>query len=242
MLIIENLHAEIDGKPILKGVNLTINEGEIHVVMGPNGAGKSTLAKVLAGHPSYDVTEGSVTFCGKDLLEMDPEERANTGLFLSFQYPPEIKGVSTEQFLHEAYKAKYNSKISNEEFNAILEEKMALLNMRLDFKTRDLNEGFSGGEKKKSEILQMAVLDPALSILDETDSGLDIDAMKTVAQSIKKILNKKKSLLVITHYQRLLNYLNPDVIHIFMDGKIVTKGGSELAAKLEETGYESVKV
>lgn len=236
MLEIKNLHVSIDGKPILKGVNLIVKLGEVHALMGPNGAGKSTLAKVLAGHPAYEVTEGSILFFNKNLLELSPEERAHLGLFLSFQYPPEIKGVSLPQFLYEAYKAKHKE-TSQEAFDQLLEKKMALLEMHTDFKKRDLNEGFSGGEKKRSEMLQMAILEPALSILDETDSGLDIDAMKIVAQSIKKVIGKDKSLLVVTHYQRLLDYLVPDFVHVFIDGKIAYSGGRELALKLEEHGY-----
>jgi Fe-S cluster assembly ATP-binding protein len=238
MLEIKNLHAEIDGKSVLKGVDLTILPGEVHAIMGPNGAGKSTLAKILAGHPSYTITEGEISFCGQNILEMAPEERAHLGIFLSFQYPPEIKGVSLSQFLYEVYKAKTKSTITEEEFSPILDEKMALLEIPAHFKTRDLNDGFSGGEKKRSEILQMAVLEPLLGILDETDSGLDIDAMKIVARSVLKVKREKSSLLVITHYQRLLNYLKPDIVHIFMNGKIITSGGADLALKLEEKGYE----
>lgn len=241
MLEIKNLHAEIEGKPILMGVNLTICPGEIHAIMGPNGAGKSTLAKVLAGHPSYVVTEGEVTFHGQNLLMLSPEERSQLGLFLSFQYPPEITGVGLFQFLYEAFRGRQkNSSFSETDFSSYLDEKMSLLQMNPDFKKRDLNEGFSGGEKKRSEILQMAVLQPTLSILDETDSGLDIDAMRIVAEGVKKVLTPEKSLLIITHYQRLLDYLSPDVIHIFINGKIVSHGKKELALQLEESGYSGL--
>lgn len=242
MLEIINLCAEIEGKPILKGVNLKVNPGEIHAIMGPNGAGKSTLAKILAGHPSYTVTSGSILFKGQNILEMEPEERAHLGLFMSFQYPIEIPGVSNIQFLRTAYnsnrKARGEKEISPEEFEKILDKKMALVDVKPEFKERSLNEGFSGGEKKRNEILQMAVLEPAFAILDETDSGLDIDAMRIVAAGVNKIMNKEMGLLLITHYQRLLDYIKPDVVHVMLDGKIVQKDGPDLALKLEEKGYD----
>jgi Fe-S cluster assembly ATP-binding protein len=242
MITIKNLCASIEGKAILKGVNLTVNAGEIHAIMGPNGAGKSTLAKVLAGHPDYDVTAGEVLFNGQNLLEMEPEERAHLGLFMSFQYPVEIPGVSNLQFLHTAYnanrKARSQPEMSAEDFEKLLAEKMRLVNIRPEFKERNLNEGFSGGEKKRNEILQLAVLEPALAILDETDSGLDIDAMRIVAAGVNQIMNPEMGLILITHYQRLLDYIKPQVIHVMLDGKIVHSGGPEEALLLEEKGYD----
>ncbi len=242
MIEIKNLCASIDGKPILKGFNLKINAGEIHAIMGPNGAGKSTLAKVLAGHPSYTVTDGEVLFKGKNLLELSPEERAHMGLFMSFQYPVEIPGVSNIQFMRTAYnsnrKARGEKELTVEEFEKLLDEKMALVDIKAEFKERNLNEGFSGGEKKRNEILQMAVLEPALAILDETDSGLDIDAMRVVAAGVNHIMHPEMGLLMITHYQRLLDYIKPDFVHVMMDGKIVQSGGSEMALELEEKGYD----
>jgi Fe-S cluster assembly ATP-binding protein len=242
MIVIKNLHVSINGKAILKGFNLQVQPGEIHAIMGPNGAGKSTLAKVLAGHPAYEITEGEVWFDGKNLLEMEPEERAHAGLFMSFQYPVEIAGVSNEQFLRVAYNSKRKAhgepELTETDFQALLDEKMATMEMRSEFKTRNLNEGFSGGEKKRNEILQMAVLDPRLAILDETDSGLDIDAMRIVSRGVLELMHKEMGLVLITHYQRLLDYIKPDHIHIMMDGRIVGSGGPELAHKLEETGYD----
>jgi len=242
MLEIKNLHASIEGKPILKGVNLKINPGEIHAIMGPNGAGKSTLAKILAGHPSYEVTEGEILFKGNDLLEMEPEDRAHAGLFMSFQYPIEIHGVSNVQFLRDALNSKRKAhgqpEISPEEFDKLLVEKMKLMEIKPEFKERNLNEGFSGGEKKRNEILQMAVLAPELAILDETDSGLDIDAMRIVAKGVNQFMTKDIGLLLITHYQRLLDYIKPNFVHVIMDGKIVQSGGPELALDLEEKGYD----
>ncbi len=241
MLIIKNLHANIEETPILKGLDLTIHAGEIHAIMGPNGAGKSTLAKVLAGHPAYEVTEGEIIFMGENLLEKEPEERAALGLFMSFQYPPEIYGISNEQFLFEAHssKAKLNKQepLTTENFAKLLEEKMQLVQMRDKFKDREVNEGFSGGEKKRNEILQMAILDPILSILDETDSGLDIDAMRIVANGVNTLFNPEKGLLLITHYQRLLDYITPHFVHVLADGKIVQSGDASLALTLEEKGY-----
>lgn len=242
MITIKNLCASIEGKPILKGINLTVNAGEIHAIMGPNGAGKSTLAKVLAGHPDYTVTAGEVSFNGQNLLEMEPEERAHLGLFMSFQYPVEIPGVSNLQFLLKAYnanrKARSQPEVSSEEFEKLLDQKMRLVNVKTEFKERNLNEGFSGGEKKRNEILQLAVLEPTLAILDETDSGLDIDAMRIVAAGVNHIMNPEMGLILITHYQRLLDYIKPDVVHVMLDGRIVHSGGPEEALTLEEKGYD----
>ena len=237
MLTIENLSAEVDGTPILKGFSLAVNGGEIHAIMGPNGAGKSTLAKVLGGHPAYAVTEGSLHFCGQDLAEMEPEDRAKLGLFIGFQYPVEIAGVSNADFLHSAYQA-LHGKMEREAFEALLEEKMEAIRVPAEFKQRGVNEGFSGGEKKRNEILQMALLDPKLAVLDETDSGLDIDALKAVAEGINGLMDGKRALILITHYQRLLNYIEPTFVHVMVDGKIVESGGPELAVRLEEEGYE----
>ena len=245
MLIIKNLHVSVDGIVILKGIDLTIEAGQIHAIMGPNGAGKSTLAKVLAGDPAYEVISGEVLYRGQNILEMDPEERAHLGLFVSFQYPVEIPGISNLHFLHAAYnaqrKAKEESIISETEFRKILEEKLELLEMKPEFADRNLNEGFSGGEKKRNEILQMAVLDPVMAILDETDSGLDIDALRVVACGVKRIFNPDKGLLLITHYQRLLDYIRPEFVHVMMDGQIVKSGGPELAQELEEKGYDWIE-
>lgn len=229
MIEIKNLCVNIDGKPILKGLNLSIEKGQVHAVMGPNGAGKSTLAKVLAGHPAYEVTSGEIWFKGQDLLEMDPEDRAREGLFMSFQYPPEIGGVSNRQFLESALKAL--CKEGN------IEEKMASLEMRPEFLERNINEGFSGGEKKRNEILQMSLFDPDFAVLDETDSGLDIDAMRIVAGGVNEMRRENNAMLIITHYQRLLDYIKPDFVHVLADGKIVRTGGPELALELEEKGY-----
>lgn len=236
MLYIQDLHVSIDGKEILKGFSLQVNAGEIHALMGPNGAGKSTLAKVLAGHPAYEVTGGSIEFEGQNIVELAPEERAKLGLFMSFQYPLEIPGVTNFQFLHSAYSA-CKGAILEAEFEKILQQKMVMMNMREEFKDRSLNEGFSGGEKKRNEILQMAVLEPKLAILDETDSGLDIDAMKIVADGVKELLTSDRALILITHYQRLLDYIQPHFVHVVVDGKIVETGTSDLALKLEKQGY-----
>lgn len=241
MLIIKDLHATVEGVPILKGVNLTIRAGEIHAIMGPNGAGKSTLAKILAGHPAYEVTGGTIELLGQSLLEMAPEERAALGLFMGFQYPPEIPGVTNEQFLFHAHSAVQKARglpvFAEADFEALLDEKMRLVEMRSSFKDRHVNEGFSGGEKKRNEILQMAVLEPKLAILDETDSGLDIDAMRIVAAGLSKLMTPGNALLLITHYQRLLDYIKPHYVHVFSDGKIVQSGDASLALKLEEKGY-----
>lgn len=244
MLSIRNLHVSSEGIPILKGLSLEVKEGEIHAIMGPNGAGKSTLAKVLAGHPCYEVTEGEIIFEGKDLLELEPEERAHLGLFMSFQYPPELAGVSNEEFLFQAFNSKKRAckeaPISAEEFKPLLEEKCRLVEMRRDFLTRNLNEGFSGGEKKRNEILQMALLEPKLAILDETDSGLDIDALRNVAQGINLLMDGKRALILITHYQRLLDYISPHYVHMMVEGAIVRSGEASLALELEEKGYEAL--
>ncbi|MDB6080947.1 MAG: sufC [Chlamydiia bacterium] len=241
-LEINNLTVEIEKKPIVKNFSLKIGPGEIHAIMGPNGAGKSTLAKFLAGHPAYDSTEGEVLFLGKNLLDMEPEERSHAGLFMSFQYPVEIPGVNTVQFLRIALnssrKAKGLPELSEKDFELLLDEKMKVMEIKPEFKNRNVNEGYSGGEKKRNEILQMAVLEPSLAILDETDSGLDIDAMRVVARGVNKLMSKDKSLLLITHYQRLLDYIKPDFIHVMVDGKIVLSGGPELALELESKGYD----
>lgn len=242
ILTIKNLHASIDGKEILKGLNLKIEAGEIHALMGPNGAGKSTLAKILAGHPSYEITEGTITFLGKDLLELDPEERSHSGLFMSFQYPPEIGGVSNRLFLRSALNAQRKGQglepLSEDVFEALLDEKMKEMEMRTEFKERGINDGFSGGEKKRNEILQMSLFQPKLAILDETDSGLDIDAMRTVAHGVNQMRRPDTSLLLITHYQRLLELIRPDFVHVFVDGAIERTGGFDLALELEAKGYK----
>jgi len=242
MIEIRNLHVAIEGKVILSGFSLEIGEGEIHAIMGPNGAGKSTLAKVLAGDPAYEILSGEIIFGGQNILELDPEERAHLGLFVGFQYPLEIPGISNAQFLYTAYcsklKAHGESLITMEEFMKKLDEKIALLEMKAEFIQRNLNEGFSGGEKKRNEILQMAVLEPKLAILDETDSGLDIDALRLVACGVKRLLTPHNSLLLITHYQRLLDYIRPHFVHIMIDGRIAESGGPELALQVEEKGYD----
>lgn len=242
MLLINNLHASVEGKPILKGVNLNVNAGEIHAIMGPNGAGKSTLAKILAGHPSYEITEGQIIFKGLDLKDLEPDERAHAGLFMSFQYPVEIHGVSNMQFLRTAVnsnrKARGQPEISLEDFEKFLQEKMQEMEIKAEFKDRNLNEGFSGGEKKRNEILQMEVIEPDLAILDETDSGLDIDAMRVVAKGVNRYMNDQIGLILITHYQRLLEYIKPHFVHVMLDGKIVQSGGPDLAFELEEKGYD----
>ena len=245
LLEIKNLHAGIEGKEILKGLNLQINKGEVHAIMGPNGSGKSTLAKVLAGHPSYEVMQGEVLYEGKNLLELEPDERAKEGIFLAFQYPVEVPGVSNSQFLRLAYNEKMKhlglEELDPLEFNDYLKEKAKVVEMSSDFFKRSVNEGFSGGEKKRNEILQMAVLEPKLAVLDETDSGLDIDALRIVAGGVNKLRDAEKAIILVTHYQRLLNYITPDFVHVLANGKIVKQGGKELALELEEKGYDWVK-
>ncbi len=242
LLAIRDLHAQAHEKEILHGVNLTIFPGEIHAIMGPNGAGKSTLSKVLAGHPTYTVTGGDILLNGQSLLALSPEDRARQGLFLSFQNPIEVPGVSNVKFLHAAVnairKARGEERLDEESFQKLLAEKMALLGCRPDFATRDVNAGFSGGEKKRNEVLQMAVLDPVMAILDETDSGLDIDAMKVIANGVNTIMTNDKGLLLITHYQRLLNFISPTVVHVMMEGRIVATGGADLVKRLEAEGYD----
>ncbi|MGC8560075.1 MAG: Fe-S cluster assembly ATPase SufC [Phycisphaerae bacterium] len=241
LLKVDNLSARVQGRDILKGINLTINPGEVHAIMGPNGSGKSTLASVLAGRENYEVTGGSVQFNGKDILEMSPDERACEGLFLAFQYPVEIPGVSTSYFLKAAVNAvrKYRGEpeLDAMDFLKLIKEKMKLLEMDQSFMNRSINEGFSGGEKKRNEIFQMTVLDPKLCILDETDSGLDIDALKIVSQGVNALRNPTRGILVVTHYQRLLNYIVPDFVHVLRDGKIIKSGDKSLALELEAKGY-----
>ena len=245
MLEIRNLHATIDGKEILKGLNLTVKAGEIHAIMGPNGSGKSTLAKVLAGHPSYEVTGGEVLYEGKNLLELEPDERAREGVFLAFQYPIEIPGVSNANFLRMAYneKAKHDGKdeLDPLEFDDLIQEKLKIVEMDKSFINRAVNEGFSGGEKKRNEIMQLAILEPRLAILDETDSGLDIDALRIVAGGVNKLANKDNAIILVTHYQRLLDYIEPDIVHVLYRGQIVKSGGKELALELEKKGYDWIK-
>ncbi len=245
MLTIKNLHASINGKEILKGLNLEVKAGEVHAIMGPNGAGKSTLASVLAGKEDYEITEGSVSFDGKDLLELETEDRAREGLFLAFQYPVEIPGVSNVNFLrtaiNEIREYKGEEAISAKDFMALVREKSALVELDSKLATRSVNEGFSGGEKKRNEIFQMAMLEPKLAILDETDSGLDIDALRIVANGVNKLKSPNNASLVITHYQRLLDYIVPDVVHVLYDGRIVKSGPKELALELEEKGYDWIK-
>lgn len=242
MLKIKNLHAIVENKEILKGINLEVNPGEIHAVMGPNGSGKSTLASVLAGHPKFEVTRGSILFNDKDLLEMDPEDRAREGLFLSFQYPVEIPGVSMVNFMrasiNEQRKYRGEEPISATDFLKLMRDKRELLGMDSQLVSRSVNEGFSGGEKKKNEIFQMAMINPLLSILDETDSGLDIDALRVVAAGVNKLQTKENATILITHYQRLLEYIKPDFVHVLFDGKIIKSGGPDLAEELEKKGYE----
>ena len=245
LLEVKDLHAGIDGKEILKGLNLQVKKGEVHAIMGPNGSGKSTLSKVLAGHPSYEVTSGEVLFEGKNLLELEPDERAREGVFMAFQYPVEVPGVSNSQFLRLAYNEKMKHLGQEEldplEFNDYLKEKAKIVDMSSEFFKRSVNEGFSGGEKKRNEILQMAVLQPKLAVLDETDSGLDIDALRIVAEGVNKLRSNDNAIILVTHYQRLLNFIVPDMVHVLAGGKIVKEGGKELALELEEKGYDWVK-
>jgi Fe-S cluster assembly ATP-binding protein len=245
MLQIKDLHASIGGKEILNGITLAVNAGEVHAIMGPNGSGKSTLAQVLAGRDTYEVTKGSVIYNGKDLLDMDPEERAREGLFLAFQYPVEIPGVSNTYFLKSALNAIRKHRGMDDldavEFLQLVKEKMRLVELDETLLSRPVNEGFSGGEKKRNEIFHMAVLEPKLAILDETDSGLDIDALRIVADGVNKLRRKDNAVIVVTHYQRLLNYIVPDFVHVLVDGRIAKSGGKELALTLEEKGYDWVK-
>lgn len=244
LLEIKGLKAGIEGKEILRGVDLTIRKGEIHAIMGPNGAGKSTLSAVLAGREQFTVTEGSVTFLGQDLLKMSPEERSWAGIFLSFQYPIEIPGVTITNFMKTAVNSKRKAlgleEMKAAEFLKLMKEKMAFVQMKPEFSKREVNVGFSGGEKKRNEIFQMAMLDPVLSILDETDSGLDVDALRIVASGVNALHTPEKSAIVITHYQRLLDYIVPDVVHVLKDGRIVRTAGKELVAEIEEKGYDSL--
>lgn len=244
MLEIKALSAGIEGKTILNDFNLTVKAGEVHAIMGPNGSGKSTLSKILAGDPRYQVTKGSITYQGQDLLPLEPEDRALLGIFLAFQYPVEIPGVSNASFLRMAYNAKRKfaglKEVDPLEFDDILKEKIKVVDMKEDFIRRSVNHGFSGGEKKRNEIVQMAVLEPKLAVLDETDSGLDIDALREVAEGVNKLRRPDNAMIVITHYQRLLNYIKPDVVHILSGGKIVKSGPAELALELEKKGYEWV--
>jgi Fe-S cluster assembly ATP-binding protein len=254
MFEIENLHVSIEDNEILKGIDLVVNPGEIHALMGPNGSGKSTLAYVIAGHPAYEVTEGSIRYFGEDILEIEPDERAQKGIFLAFQYPTVIPGVSMANFLRMAVKnvreARAEEAAQNgggaaaftpREFRRLMREKMTMLKMDDSFATRYLNEGFSGGEKKRAEILQMALLEPRLAVLDETDSGLDIDALRVVSDGVNQLMTPEMGILLITHYQRLLNHIKPHYVHIVMDGRIVRQGGPDLAHELEAKGYENIR-
>ena len=245
MLKIKDLKAQVEDNQILKGINLEINAGEVHAIMGPNGSGKSTLSSVIAGREDYEVTEGAIDFDGEDLLDLDPEERAHKGIFLSFQYPVEIPGVTVSNFIktaiNESRKGRGEEPMEAREMLAKMREKSALLEMDKSYLSRSLNEGFSGGEKKRNEIFQMAMLEPKLAILDETDSGLDIDALRIVANGVNKLRSKDNAVVVITHYQRLLDYIKPDYVHVLYQGKIVKRGGPELAHELEERGYDWIK-
>ena len=247
MLEIRNLHAVVEGEEleILKGVNLTVNKGEIHAIMGPNGSGKSTLSKVVSGHPEYEVTEGTILFEGEDITEMDADERAHLGLFLAFQYPVEVPGITNKTLLREAYntiaRANEREELDPLEFEDYLVSKLEIIEMKDEFLYRSINTGFSGGEKKKNEIFQMAVLNPRLSFLDETDSGLDIDALKVVSDGVNKIASPENAIVMITHYQRLLNYIKPDFVHVMMNGKIVKSGDISLAEELEANGYDQMQ-
>jgi Fe-S cluster assembly ATP-binding protein len=241
MLKIENLQVEIDDQEIVKGLDLEVGKGEIHAIMGPNGSGKSTLANVLMGHPRYEVTGGSITFEGEDVFELEPDERAKLGMFLAFQYPSEVPGVSVANFLRTAVNSVREEELSPMEMYRLLQEKMSVMQMDPRFAERYLNEGFSGGEKKRNEILQMLMLDPSLAIMDETDSGLDIDALQVVAKGVNELREPTFSAVIITHYQRILRYIEPDHVHVMLDGRLVTSGGKELALDLEDKGYEWVR-
>ena len=244
MLEIRNLHASIEGKEILKGIDLVVNAGEVHSIMGPNGSGKSTLARVLAGEACYEVTEGEILFKGKNLLDLEPDERAREGVFMAFQYPVEVPGVSTKYFLKASVNAMRKHRGLDEldafDFLELIKEKLKLVHMDESLLDRAVNEGFSGGEKKRAEIFQMAMLEPCLGVLDETDSGLDIDALRIVAEGVNKLRSPDRSFVIITHYQRLLNYIVPDFVHVLLDGRIVRSGGKELALELEEKGYSFI--
>jgi Fe-S cluster assembly ATP-binding protein len=246
-LEIRNLHASVEDKPILRGVNLTVKQGEVHALMGPNGSGKSTLSNVILGHPAYQVTAGQIIFDGEDLLDLDPDERSRAGLFLAFQYPVAIPGVTLANFLRQAINARMKAKdpeskgISIPDFRRLLKAKMEYLQVDSSFAGRYLNDGFSGGEKKRAEILQMATLEPRIAILDETDSGLDIDALRIVAEGVNKLTGPELGVLVITHYQRILNYIHPEFVHVMFEGQIVESGGADLAQRLEESGYDWIR-
>ncbi|NLM69693.1 MAG: Fe-S cluster assembly ATPase SufC [Firmicutes bacterium] len=240
-LVIKDLHVNVEDSPILKGLNLEVGRGEVHVIMGPNGAGKSTLANVLLGHPKYEVTAGTIEFEGKLLNDLKPDERAKLGLFLSFQYPEEIPGVTMENFLRMAKIAQTGESISITKFNRILREKMDLLAMKPEYASRYVNDGFSGGEKKKSEILQMLVLEPKLAVLDETDSGLDVDAVRVVAQGVKQYRSSENAIVIITHHSRILEYIQPDYVHFLIDGRIAKSGGPELIAEIEQSGFAALQ-
>ncbi len=245
MLEIKDLHASVNGKEILKGINLTVKPGEVHAIMGPNGSGKSTLSSVLVGNPTFEVTQGSITFYGKDLLELSPEDRSHEGIFLSFQYPVEIPGVSMTNFMRTAVNEQRKYKglpaLTAGEFLKLMREKRQIVELDNKLANRSVNEGFSGGEKKRNEIFQMAMLEPRLSILDETDSGLDIDALRIVAEGVNKLKKPDNSTILITHYQRLLDYIKPDIVHVLYEGRIVRTAGPELALKLEKQGYDWIK-
>lgn len=241
LLIVENLHASVEGTEILKGVDLTVNPGEIHAIMGPNGSGKSTLANVLLGHPSYTVTRGTITYKGEDITEAAPDERGRTGMFLGFQYPEEIPGVSVINFLRTALSNRTGIDYTVLELRLKVVEAMKELEMDPAFADRYLNEGFSGGERKRNEVLQLAVLEPELAVLDETDSGLDIDALKIVAEGVTRLSNEDRGFVVITHYQRMLDYITPDAVHVFLDGRIVETGGPSLADQIEDSGYDNYR-
>ncbi|MBS3061109.1 MAG: Fe-S cluster assembly ATPase SufC [Candidatus Diapherotrites archaeon] len=241
LLSVKDLHAQIDGKNILNGIDLSVKKGEVHAIMGPNGSGKSTLSNVIMGHPKFVVTKGSISFEGKDVLELSPDKRSRLGLFLSFQYPFEVQGLGFSKFLFSAYKARFpNKKISVLDFQKLLKSKAEALHMTPEFTKRELNVGFSGGEKKRAEILQLMMLEPKLAILDETDSGLDIDSLKLVAESVNRLRGPDFSAIVITHYKRILNYLKPDVVHVLSEGRIVASGDMSLADELEANGYKTV--
>ena len=241
MLKIENLRVEIDGQEIVKGLDLEVGEGEIHAIMGPNGSGKSTLANVLMGHPRYEVTGGSITFRGEDVFELEPDERAKLGMFLAFQYPSEVPGVSVANFLRTAVNSVREEELSPMDMYRLIQEKMKIMQMDPKFAERYLNEGFSGGEKKRNEILQMLMLEPKLAIMDETDSGLDIDALQVVSKGVNELRGPEFSAVIITHYQRILRYIEPDRVHVMLEGRIVTSGGKDLAHELEDKGYEWVR-